>query len=210
MTDKKQVHYFAPRPHAGHDFKRVAGEWEGISFSFLTDRDVFSRDRVDPGTGLLLENVLKAEKDRPVRLLDLGTGIGIMALVLAQLRPAFSVTGSDVNSRALDLARQNARFLDLEKRTSFMEADGVPAGGVYDLIVCNPPIRTGKDTVYRLFREAEKALAPDGALYIVIRVKQGARSAREELLGLFDRVDILDRSGGYHVIKAWKVKEESL
>lgn len=204
---KEPSHYFDQDPKAGHDFQDIRADFEDRSFLFRTDKAVFSRSRVDPGTELLLETVLSLEADRPLDALDLGTGVGVMALVLAGLRPSFRLTGLDINQRAIELAVFNARREGLEARTEFRESDGIPAGKSYDLVVSNPPIRAGKATVYRLFQEVAGSLAPQGAFYLVIRVKQGAASAKKELERHFDRVETLARAKGYHVIRAQGPKE---
>ena len=129
-----------------------------------------------------------------------------MAIVLARLRPSLTVTGSDINSRAVTLAKENAKQLGVPN-VQFKEADGVPDDTVLDLVLCNPPIRAGKDTVYRLFKEVRDHLAAEGVIYIVIRVMQGASSAKKALTSLFERVETVARAKGYHVIKAWRKKE---
>ncbi len=203
-------HYYDHDPKAGHDFQDILFRMEDHDFLFRTDRAVFSRERVDPGTALLLSSILKEEKDRPVNLLDLGTGVGVMALVLARLRPSFHLTGIDVNRRALDLAAFNARRAGLSSKVSFLESDGIPQGLVFDLIISNPPIRAGKETVYRLFGETARSLSPQGVFYLVIRVKQGAGSAKRELGRYFGQVSTLARAKGYHVIKAQQLIRENL
>ena len=162
---------------------------------------MFSRHRLDPGTDLLVKTVLGELRDRQASLLDLGTGVGVMAIALAKLRPRLTVTGSDVNRRALELAADNARRASVSGRVRFVEWDGVPEG-IFDLVLTNPPIRAGKETVYRIFQEAAESLTPEGSLYLVIRVKQGAASARRELGSYFGQVVTLARAKGYHVLKA--------
>ena len=76
--------------------------------------------------------------------------------------------------------------------------------GDFDVIFSNPPIRAGKEKIYGLFAQAHERLAPEGVLYIVIRKQQGAPSALKYLSGLFARVEVIDRSGGYWVIAARK------
>ncbi len=205
---KGQGHYFDREPGTAHQYDTVQESWEGVDFLFRTDRSVFSRRRVDPGTWLLVKTVLDLEGDRPLRLLDLGTGAGVVAIVLARLRPAFQVTGVDINRRAVELAGFNAREAGVSDRLSLLESDGIPADSFYDLILTNPPIRAGKETVYRLFREAGASLAPGGSFFLVIRVKQGAASARTELQNCFGRVETVARAKGYHVIRAWQPKRE--
>jgi 16S rRNA (guanine1207-N2)-methyltransferase len=204
--EKKHSHYYDPAPPAEHDRAIIHGQFEDSRFLFVTDSGVFSKRQIDPGTTLLLQSVLKEIKDTSLRVLDLGTGVGVMAIVLARLRPSLTVTGSDINSRAVTLAKENAKQLGVPN-VQFKEADGVPDDTVLDLVLCNPPIRAGKDTVYRLFKEVRDHLAAEGVFYIVIRVKQGASSAKKELSSLFERVETVARAKGYHVIKAWRKKE---
>jgi 16S rRNA (guanine1207-N2)-methyltransferase len=207
---KGQGHYFDRNPGTDHHYGTAGESWEGVAFLFRTDSGVFSRRRVDPGTWLLVKTVLDQVGEGPLRLLDLGTGAGIAAVVLARLRPAFQVTGVDINRRALALARFNAGEAGVSDRLTLLESDGVPAGQVFDLILTNPPIRAGKATVYRFFREAAASLSPQGHFFLVIRVKQGAASAKAELRKRFERVETLARAKGYHVIKAWHPKKEEV
>ncbi|NLC89635.1 MAG: methyltransferase, partial [Clostridiaceae bacterium] len=60
----------------------------------------------------------------------------------------------------------------------------------------------GKDTVYRLYREAAAQMPATGVLYVVIRVKQGAKSTQSELENLFMQVELLERSKGYLILRA--------
>ncbi len=198
------THYFDQKPDVSHAPRSFDISYEGTPFRLVTDRGVFSRKKLDDGTDLLLATVLEREEDGPLRVLDLGTGIGVMAIVLAKFRPSFSVTGSDINERAVTLASKNARLNGVEN-VAFFQGDGLPAEDAppYEFIVMNPPIRAGKETVYRLFSEAREHLSePEGRLYIVIRVKQGAASAARELAREFEHVETINRGKGYHVIKA--------
>ncbi len=198
------THYFDQKPDVSHAPRSFDLSFEGVSFKFVTDRGVFSRKKLDDGTALLLSTVLEHEENSTLRLLDLGTGIGVMAIALAKLRPSFSVTGTDINERAVALASKNAR-LNGVGHISFHQADGLAGDAMplFDVIVMNPPIRAGKETVYRLFSEAREHLSePEGRLYIVIRVKQGAASAARELARIFECVETISRGKGYHVIKA--------
>ena len=78
--------------------------------------------------------------DRPVRVLDLGTGSGAIALALAAERPAWKVDAVDRSPDALALARENAARCGLAERVNFAESDWFAAvTDAYDLVVANPP-----------------------------------------------------------------------
>ena len=94
-----------------------------------------------PETETLVEAVLaRLSGDARVRVLDLGTGSGAIALAIAKERPLAQVTATDVSPEALDVARANAARLGLGNAT-FVRSDwyaGAP-DGPYDAIVANPP-----------------------------------------------------------------------
>ena len=100
------------------------------------------------------------------------------------------------------MAKKNAAELK-QKKPEIILSDGLEnVSGDFDLIALNPPIRAGKNTVYRLYREAAAHMTADGVLYIVIRVKQGAKSTQTELENLFEQVELLERSKGYQIGRA--------
>lgn len=85
-------------------------------------------------------------EDRDVRIADLGTGSGAIALVLARERPRAHVLATDASTAALAVARDNARRLDI-RNVTFAEGDWCEALGRerFDLIVSNPPYIAAHD-----------------------------------------------------------------
>ncbi|MDD4080466.1 MAG: methyltransferase [Eubacteriales bacterium] len=188
-------HYFAPHPDARHDPREVEIDLKGTRFRFLTDTGVFSRGGLDEGSALLLGAVLDRVSGA---VLDLGCGWGPVGVITARLCPSCRVTMLDVNARACLLAEENVRHNGVDAEVICQ--DGLNGTGQhYDWILLNPPIRAGKETVCRLFRESADRLNPGGILAVVIRKQQGASSAQRYLEGLFGQVTLHCRKKGYHV-----------
>lgn len=188
-------HYFAPEPGTEHALREIEVVFEGVRFSFQTDAGVFSRADFDEGSALMLGAALD---ELSGDVLDLGCGWGPVGVIAARLCPSCRVTMLDVNARACQLSQANAKRAGVNARVHCQ--DGLKGiGESFDWILLNPPIRAGKETVYRLFRESRDSLRPEGRLVVVIRKQQGALSAQRYLETLFTRVDLRCRKKGYHV-----------
>lgn len=112
----------------------------------------------------------------------------------------------DVNRRALQLAQKNAELNGVSDRVEILESDGLQEMGNrrFASILTNPPIRTGKQTVYRLFRESHEQLEPGGSLWVVIRKQQGGPSAKKELESLFSEVVLVEKKKGFWILHSRK------
>ena len=161
---------------------------------------MFSKGELDQGSRLLLEALPSLTGEA----LDMGCGWGVIGISIARKWPEARVTMADINNRALDLSRENAKRNRAE--VTCIESDGMAAvaGQAFDAVVTNPPIRAGKQVIYRMFADAAESLKPGGALYLVIRKQQGAESCLKYLQTVFPQVEKLDRSGGFWVLKAGK------
>lgn len=154
-----------------------------------------------PETELLVELALqRLANDAPLRVLDLGTGSGAIALAIAHERPRVSVAAIDRNPRALDVARKNAARL-APGRIRFLAGDWFSPvqGEMFDLIVSNPPYLAagdvhlsqgdlsfepelalvagddGLDCIRRIIEQARRFLAPSAWLLIEHGLTQGAQ-----------------------------------
>jgi 16S rRNA (guanine1207-N2)-methyltransferase len=160
---------------------------------------VFSRAAVDRGTEILV-SALEVESGQS--LLDLGCGYGPIGLAVAASVEGARVVMTDVNGRAVSLARQNARrnglAVDVREGPLF---DPV-AGMLFDHVASNPPIRAGKSVVYGIVDGAPAHLREGGSLWLVARTRQGAPSLREKMRDTFGDADIVARGGGFHVVRS--------
>ena len=189
-------HYYTENPNSAHDEWQVDVRALGNDLRFTTDAGVFSRDGLDRGTEVLLN----ALPEPHGRVLDLGCGWGAVGVALGKKYPGLEIVMTDINARAVDLARRNLAQNGV--RATVVQGDGFEAvTGSFDLIITNPPIRAGKAVIYGLFDRARDFLAPGGSLYVVIRKQQGAPSALKHLKEVYGDAEIVDREAGFWVIR---------
>jgi 16S rRNA (guanine1207-N2)-methyltransferase len=201
MDKRMNDHYYTREPQSESRPVECEYVYRGERLRFVTDAGVFSKGEVDNGTRLLLEAL---PEQMSGEILDLGCGWGVIGISIAKKWPECRVTMADVNLRALELSRENAKKNRVE--TECIESDGMAAlaSRTFDAVVTNPPIRAGKQVIYQMFADAAKSLKPGGALYLVIRKQQGAESCIKYLKTIYGEVEKLDRSGGFWVIKGIK------
>ena len=133
-------HYFDARPAVASRPTQVRLALPDATAWLRTDRGVFSAERIDPGTELLLK--LAGPPPPQGDLLDLGCGYGPIAVTLARRAPGATVWAVDVNERALQLVRENAAGLKLPNIRP-ARPDEVPPAVRLAGLWSNPPIRIG-------------------------------------------------------------------
>jgi 16S rRNA (guanine1207-N2)-methyltransferase len=77
----------------------------------------------------------------------------------------------------------------------------------FSSIITNPPIRAGKDIVFKIYEGSYERLAKNGELWVVIQKKQGAPSSKEKLTSLFGNCEIITRDKGYYILKSVKTND---
>ena len=195
-------HYYSARPTTAHQETTFTATLRGMAFTFHTDAAVFSRNRIDFGSTLLIEVM---QLDPAATVLDLGCGYGPIGMVAARLAPRGRIYMVDVNERATQLALRNLKangITNAEVRTG--NALEPVSGLSFDAVLTNPPFRAGKAVVYAMVDGAHSVLKPGGSLWVVIQTKQGAPSMKKKLQEVFGNVEDVDRKAGYHVFRAVK------
>ncbi len=193
-------HYYSQKPQVSSRPKTISITARGVTLQAKTDTGVFSKDELDKGTRILIENVNLASA---AVVVDLGCGYGPVAAILGTVYFDSSWVMMDVNERALRLAVENTRML--RNRVQAVLSDGFLTcpGLVCTDVILNPPIRAGKDVVYRLFQEAKGHLRSGGSLWVVIQKKHGALSTHAYLTSLFDNVETCYKKAGYYVFRSF-------
>lgn len=175
--------------------------YKNHNYTFHSDAGVFSKHFIDYGTRVLLNTIdVKDAK----KVLDVGCGYGPIGLLLKGSHDNLSVDMVDVNLRALDLAKGNAKENNID--VDIYESDVYQqVTGTYDLIVSNPPVRAGKKVVNEILKGSHDHLNNNGRLAVVIQKKQGAPSAKKLMTEVFGNCEILKRDKGYYILQSVKV-----
>lgn len=191
-------HYFVKHPKTKLDLGILRTYFRGRLFEFVSASGVFSRTRIDPGTRLLIEFMILPERGS---VLDVGCGYGPMGIAAASFNPNLEVVMTDVNERAVWLAKENAKRNSLQNvdvRQGFLYE---PVGDMkFETIVSNPPITAGMKVVEPLIIQAPKHLVNDGLLQVVVRSKIGGKRLTNAMKRTFGNVNVLARKGGYRVL----------
>ena len=215
-------------------------QWEPVAY--ITGRKEFWSFSLDvnnsvliprPDTEIIVEEALTICRNidsSEIKILDIGTGSGAIALALASEITGAKVVATDISPAALNLAQKNATALGLKEKIYFQQGDLFePVDGIFDIIVCNPPYisaqdyeklpagvkdyepqdallagKSGLEFYEKLIYQAAGFLQKNGWLLLEIGAKQetGVRGIMEAA-GFYDSIEMRrDYAGLPRVIKA--------
>ena len=195
-------HYFSEKPEIKSEKKRIKYTIQNKKFEFITDNGVFSKSKVDFGTDLMLNEFLKKNRGlevEKIKILDIGCGYGVVSVVLKSFYPEISITLSDVNERALELSEENLKKYGINDYHIIKSDAFEKIMEKFDVILSNPPIRAGKDIIFKIYSEAYEHLNENGEFYCVIQTKHGAKSTQKKLMEIFGNCDTVTIDGGYRI-----------
>ncbi|MFP7833674.1 class I SAM-dependent methyltransferase [Marisediminicola sp. LYQ134] len=194
-------HYFSANPESELALRRIRVTIDGTPHDVSTAGGIFSPDRIDAGTSVLLANVPPAPPGG--NLLDLGCGWGPISYTLALQSPRATVWAVDVNERALDLVRRNADQLGLDNINACRPED-VPDDLGFTTIWSNPPIRVGKNELHNLLLRWVPRLTPESDAWLVVQRNLGSDSLHRWLDGELSDGFAVSRAAthkGYRVLR---------
>lgn len=215
LSTAETVEYQAllTRRHAAEPMQYITGVQEFFGLDFKVTRDVLIPR---PETELVVEALLdRFNRDQPLRIVDVGTGSGAIAVALAHALPNSQITAVDLSEPALAVARENAARHGVSKRVRFSQAD-LLAGCTprsFEAVVSNPPyvaesevleaqVRdyeprsalyagpAGLEIYERLVPQAREMLTPGG--WLILEIGYGQRDALRRLLREWEDLSFQD------------------
>ena len=200
-------HYFSEKPEIKSEKKTIKYTIQNKKFEFITDNGVFSKSKVDFGTDLMLNEFLKENRGlevEKIKILDIGCGYGVVSVILKSFYPEISITLSDVNERALELSEENLKKYGINDYHIIKSDAFEKITEKFNVILSNPPIRAGKDIIFKIYLEAYEHLNENGKFYCVIQTKHGAKSTQKKLMEIFKNCDTVTIDGGYRIFLSKK------
>lgn len=191
-------HYFTNNENLSSEFREIKYEYLSTPFVFTSDLGLFSKDKIDYGSKVLVETYLKECKNN-INILDIGCGYGFIGTVLSKITNS-KVDMIDVNKRAVHLSLMNIKKNKVNAN-AFLSDAYENISEKYDVIITNPPIRVGKNKVLEILMDAKNHLKEDGKLYYVIRKDQGAKSITDKLKEVYE-VELLKKDKGFYIFCA--------
>lgn len=196
------AHYFENDDTLKSKERQILVKINNINFSFLTDYGVFSKNGLDFGTRTLLETLDTSKISGKV--LDFGCGYGPIGIYIAKTTNS-EVHMIDINRRVLGLARKNVSLNHVN--VNIYESNIYEkVTEQFDYIISNPPIRVGKESLYKILFEAKEHLKENGELWIVVNKDQGAKSLVKDLEKEYS-VEIKNKKKGFYIIQCLKTKK---
>ncbi len=192
--------YFDNDKNIKSERKIIKFNFNNKVFSIYSDNGVFSKDRFDYGTRVLLNSV---DVDKLFgNVLDLGCGLGVVGIILGTFNKGINIDMVDINERAIDLAKNNL-VLNNVKANVFVSDIYSNIDNKYDFIITNPPIRAGKNVIRGFLLGSYDYLKDDGILYFVMRKDHGVKSMIKELSVKFN-TSIVNKDKGFYVVLCTK------
>ena len=188
-------HYYSEEQKSQLNLKKISQRMKGRNFEFCTASGIFSKDRIDKGTLILVENMIVQKN---AKVLDIGCGIGILGIAAAKIFNA-DVVMSDINKRAVMLAKKNVKLNNVEAEIHQGNLYENIKGNDFDVILANPPQTAGKELCFKLIEESKNHLKNNGNLQLVARHNKGGASLSRKMQEVFGNVKVTARKSGYWV-----------
>ncbi len=173
-AQQKQFDEYVSRRASGEPLQYILGSWNFMGLELSVNPSVLvprpeTEQMVEQAINLL--SFPKVLVGNPVRVLDLGTGSGCIAIAIAKFCPNVQVVSVDISPQAIEVAKANAKRHGVDSRINFVCEDmsvyleKMVPGAIFDLIISNPPyIPTSQMSQLPKDVQQEPALSLDGGV----------------------------------------------
>ena len=189
------THYYSEKQNSKLNLKKILIKLKNKEFELYSASGIFSKNKVDKGTKLLIENCVI----EPIwSVLDIGCGIGVIGIAVKLLNPSTKVIMSDINQRAVMISKKNVKLhnLDIEVIKSNLYSK---IKDKFDTILVNPQQTAGKEICFKIIDGAKKHLNEKGFLQLVARHNKGGSMLEKYMKEIFGNVKQIAKGSGYRL-----------
>ncbi len=196
---EKFEHYYTREPTSRLKVREVVLKLKnGHEYKFKTASGVYAFRRIDKATKILVEHAIIHGK----KLLDLGCGYGVIGITLKKEYPDLEVYMSDINKRAVEFSKINAKENNVEVDIRWGDTYEPWKDMKFDMIMINPPIAAGKKVWMRMIREAKDHLNEGGSLQVVAFHNKGGSRIKDFMREIFGNVEDVWKEGGIRIYRS--------
>jgi len=189
-------HYYDKSQKSPLNKMEISEIIRGNSLRFFTGSGVFSKSQVDKGS-LFLAN--KAIIENGWKVLDLGCGYGTIGIAIAKSDSSVNVLMSDINKRAVMLAKENIELNGLENAKAVSSDIFQNIKEKFNAILLNPPQSAGKELCIKMIEQSKEHLEKGGLFQMVARHNVGGGELEKIMLRVFGNVQEIAKKSGYRI-----------
>lgn len=189
-------HYYEKKQTSPLNLQKIRAFILGNEFELYSGSGVFSKSEIDKGS-LLLAN--KAIIHEGWKVLDFGCGYGVIGIGIAKAYPSIQVLMSDINKRAVGLAKKNIDLNNL-KNASAIQSDlfeKIPEK--FNAILLNPPQSAGRELCIKMIEQGKEHLENKGLFQMVARHNTGGSQLEKEMKRIFGNVKQIAKKSGFRI-----------
>lgn len=200
----KQRHYFISNNQDESQFFKFSETFLNKTYTFTSCEDVFSKNKIDDGTKVLLNTIIENYNNLQGNVLDLGCGYGVISVILKTYYNNCQMFATDINKTAVKLCEINAKQNNVKVDVFLGNVTENVKHIEFDYVFSNPPIKAGKQVLFEFVTQSFNVLKEGGELVLVIRKDKGQESLQKHMVNIFNNCQILKRDKGYYILKSLK------
>lgn len=192
-------HYYSVEPSSNLKVRILKLKLKnGHEYTFKSASGVYAFRRIDKASKILIEHAIIDGR----RVLDLGCGYGVIGITLKKENPDIEVFMSDINKRAVEFAKINAKDNNVEVEVRWGDAYEPWKDEKFDTILLNPPLTAGKRTWMKMIEQSREHLEEGGSLQVVAYHNKGGSRIKEFMKEVFGNVEDIWKEGGIRVYRS--------
>jgi 16S rRNA (guanine1207-N2)-methyltransferase len=188
-------HYYTKKPESFLKVFKIETSILGNNLKFESASGLFSKEHIDNGTLLLINNAIIEKNDE---VLDLGCGYGVVGISISKLY-GVNMTFSDINERAIEFSKNNC-ILNNIKNFKVIQSDNFEnIKEKFNVILLNPPQTAGKEICFEMIKESKSHLNSNGTLQLVARPNKGGETLAKKMKEVYGNVSEIGKGNGFKV-----------